>query len=459
MPSEDRNVVVDLVMQTTMAEVDLSLDGLDCLLITLRCRHTFTVETLDGICGVEDYYERDASGEKWISLKNSPSGITSHPTCPTCRSDITSRRYGRIIKRAKLDLLEHNLASKLARALFTVQKNLERIDKASAKAGIEAAAAQYQQPIPMKKVSPSHVQLKRLDAIMTQKERHPTSIQSLEELAAIDSSPAQWRDTVRILFKSYKEVTEVAITRSAHGAAYEAAFTRLYHDELDGDYGNNARRPEQHALTMARIRIGQPRPLADKRYHVEAFWTAVQIRFTLAELATLWFSALPEKARTMANRWAVFVMFLYESALHDALAALATAMETSSHRQVVQTSVLIERAKFELFRFNYSESSKTGMKSDSCELFKLQVNDRIAQFRTVVSSVCAEHKQKMPMDTAWLSSELDEPMNTLAEAWASLRLSVHGGTFYQTVSLEERMSIVASFKHEFGFGKCPGAPV
>ena len=37
------------------------------------------------------------------------------------------------------------------------------------------------------------------------------------------------------------------------------------------------------------------------------------------------------------------------SYINDASAALTTARETSSYRQVVQTSVLIERAQFELF--------------------------------------------------------------------------------------------------------------
>jgi len=48
------------------------------------------------------------------------------------------------------------------------------------------------------------------------------------------------------------------------------------------------------------------------------------------------------------------------------------------------------------------------------------------------------------MDIAWLASELDnEPTKTLKDAWESLELSIHGGTFYQQVSLEERMTIVA----------------
>ena len=39
------------------------------------------------------------------------------PTCPTCRVSITARRYGRVYKRASLDMLERTVATKMNREL------------------------------------------------------------------------------------------------------------------------------------------------------------------------------------------------------------------------------------------------------------------------------------------------------------------------------------------------------
>ena len=68
------------------------------------CRHVFTVETLDGHCSMSDYYEQGTDGE-WKALKLPAPGYKKPPTCPTCRTAIRTPRYGRIYKRADLDIL------------------------------------------------------------------------------------------------------------------------------------------------------------------------------------------------------------------------------------------------------------------------------------------------------------------------------------------------------------------
>lgn len=95
---------MDFIMQTKLSEVDPHAEALDELLITLDCKHIFTVETLDQICEMAQYYQY--KDEAYRQLSSPPPGLQKTPVCPLCREPITSMRYGRVFKRADLDLSE-----------------------------------------------------------------------------------------------------------------------------------------------------------------------------------------------------------------------------------------------------------------------------------------------------------------------------------------------------------------
>ncbi|KAJ1487662.1 hypothetical protein T484DRAFT_1785976, partial [Baffinella frigidus] len=52
----NKNRSVDMIMMTTLGEYDLA-DG--PLIMLPGCKHVFTVETLDGVCDMKDFYEQD----------------------------------------------------------------------------------------------------------------------------------------------------------------------------------------------------------------------------------------------------------------------------------------------------------------------------------------------------------------------------------------------------------------
>ena len=89
-----KSKVVDFIMGRTMEDIDINQNTLDEILITLPiCSHSFTVETLDGHCDMTQFY-RGGAEERWIGFQNPPTGFLKPPTCPMCRSAITSPRYG-----------------------------------------------------------------------------------------------------------------------------------------------------------------------------------------------------------------------------------------------------------------------------------------------------------------------------------------------------------------------------
>lgn len=100
-------------MQRQLKEVDLESSDISERLIRLGCGHMFTVETLDGHCKMSEYYEVDDMGQ-FVATKAPPISYQTPPTCPTCRGPIDALRYGRVTKRATLDILEQNVASTMS---------------------------------------------------------------------------------------------------------------------------------------------------------------------------------------------------------------------------------------------------------------------------------------------------------------------------------------------------------
>lgn len=93
--------LVDVIVNTTLAELDLNEPG--CELLPLRCGHALTRESLDGMCKLRHFYAYDDGKQRWTHALPlhaiDPADVgTSMPVCPLCRAPITGvRRYGRVL--------------------------------------------------------------------------------------------------------------------------------------------------------------------------------------------------------------------------------------------------------------------------------------------------------------------------------------------------------------------------
>ena len=117
MSDNAKATIVDLVLQRAISDLDTISDNVSEKLITLECGHIFTVEMLDDHCSMSEYYEIDPMTGRYITPKAPPVEYRMPPTCPTCRGPITSPRYGRVTKRANLDILEQNVANNMSKRL------------------------------------------------------------------------------------------------------------------------------------------------------------------------------------------------------------------------------------------------------------------------------------------------------------------------------------------------------
>ena len=112
---EEKGTVMNLVMNHTIADLDLDTNELDCITTRLAYGHVFTRYTLGCLCEPQRLYFSTPGG-CWTGLCPPPAGSAPvPPTCPTCHGSITARRYGRVYKRANLDMLERTVATMMRR--------------------------------------------------------------------------------------------------------------------------------------------------------------------------------------------------------------------------------------------------------------------------------------------------------------------------------------------------------
>ncbi|KAI0332312.1 P-loop containing nucleoside triphosphate hydrolase protein [Cubamyces sp. BRFM 1775] len=465
-PEEIRSKLVDVVMQRTLAELDVDSDSLDELTITLpACGHVFTVETLDGHCALKEYYRRDERHGRWIGLEAPPSGFKQPPACPTCRAAITAPRYGRVFKRADLDILENNVASHMSQSLSAVRSKVDTFSKADTISRIKTSAPD----VSFTSVDVSNKELKAqqntLTKILRTVRTTPVALEAIDPLnRGVHSLPPDeakaWKKLLGTLFAAYREAKSIAMTRSAHSHAWEASFSYLFQKELESITANPSkapRNPQEHAMRHARLKVGQPPPRADKRFLVESFWASLTIRLTLAELAGEWQDASAQRLKyPPANKrvWGTYVSFLLRSCASDVELALKITQESESHRQEATTILLMLRIDLEQFRFNVKmmmQSGKTSRESKNtlADSANAKLSEAAARVDAVRHRATMRHRTGGARTAEWLQAEFTQPAEAILEEWRSLEISLRRDTFYEPVSLEELTQVVKAFRTEF----------
>ncbi|KAI9456882.1 hypothetical protein HD554DRAFT_1839076 [Boletus coccyginus] len=473
--SEDQRAqVADFIMQRTLAEIDPDLESLDEMLITIpSCRHALTVETLDGHCGMTEFYSCRADG-KWLGLL-SPIGFRRPPTCPTCRAEITAPRYGRIFKRADLDILERNVAGQMSLDLGTVQTSLQSVSINAKKDQLVKAAETINLKFKDKTDEKKRTdQGKARSKALSLNKQMPISDLEITpantRLYAIDSSVLDvWRKAMNELLIAYRQAVQVAGTRSAHKDAWEAAFSSLHEREVNSvlDYpGTSPRDPMTHAMRVAKIKIGQPRPLADRRFLVEAIWLTIHIRLILTDMTTTWFDAISKRTGNGVKTnqqlaWAAFIGFLFKSCSRDADVAFDVAKDSESHRQVSKTALYQMRISLEEFRFDTMMCKMTGQFKE--QEHRHTLGERASNLReragVMMKTTIREHREKKTSaeEMDWLETNFSSVARDIVDEWEKIERSIRMDTFYEPVSLEERIAIVKAFNFASAghFYNCP----
>ncbi|KAI0667327.1 hypothetical protein C8Q78DRAFT_404096 [Trametes maxima] len=472
---EDRKAdIVDFIMQRRLDEIDLESADVGDRLVTLACGHIFTVETLDGHCGMHDYYEVDPMG-RYVSTKAPPVKYQSPPTCPTCRGPINALRYGRVTKRATLDILEQNVASTMSNDLDACRPAVEEFT------AVLPVSQDFAKKLAV--ALPSEDQEVLAQETPTDSQNGPLPASAWDQLAMqkrhglVLEEARAWNQIVKGILSTYRRVVRIANTRGAHVKAYESALATLFRLEMQAianDPSRATNTPEPDAFVIVDSKIGQPRPKADIRFQIEAYFLSVELRLLVAQVAQSRIEALPVTSNDLAalrhrGRWTAFVGFLYASCVVDAAKARDLATHSSATRQAARAWVLAIRFEFEAFRWRMTcrreELLGAGLfdQKDRDEL-SAQVKEHKRSMMDSLRLLQQDYTRKRPSKTMedmkterrWLEDNCCRKVEAWRNECDALEDFLSRGGFYQPLSLQEREDIVKSFgfSHRGHFYNC-----
>lgn len=357
LPDEKKNAIVDFIMQRTLSELDFASTDVTERIITLSCGHFFTVETLDGHCHMSDFYDVEPESGLYRAMKAPPVDFQTPPTCPTCRGPITALRYGRVTKRANLDILERNVASQMTKQLGEAARCIEEL--VGTLPQTEAAARSMKaKSLPDADLAFETIIVKRQKNLRAAQQDLPLPIAFLlnaNHHGFSGEEAKEWRGIIGPFSHAYKLLFETARTRGPHVGAYEAALATLYHIELASILGNVERisdEPEPDAMVAANKKMGQPPHRADTRYQVEAFLMSVSLRVRIAHIARCRIESLPVSSPLPRRVWCSFVEFIYETCLDDANKAAEIARTSAASRQVARSEIAVLEIQMFAFAFD-----------------------------------------------------------------------------------------------------------
>ncbi|KAG8955990.1 hypothetical protein FRC04_006439 [Tulasnella sp. 424] len=442
-----QNQVVDVIMGKQLCEIDPHGEELDELIITLTCGHVFTVETLDGICELEKYYTRQ--DDAWTSLAPPPQGLQRPPTCPHCREPIKSLRYGRVYKRADLDMSEQRIAEfDDAKFCKDLEKDLAKVPATELPVG--GGEAEQELDAREKKTIRSNESLPVPSKRFDKKSHHLVGTPKVIKDA--------WIKATRRLIGYYDDASKVAATTSSHVRAYEAAVATLHRQYLselkDSDYVPATITHADMALGLARKACGLPAPpKADVRFRVEACWLTFNIRFHMVTLAQKVAEILVKAkvAEKVRSRWADMIEDIIYSIERDASMAIDLAQKSQSNRQVVRTVLFLMEAQYQASSHRVDRYLIPGR----LENLKKEVRDGCAKAKVTMDQYGRLFREAMDFrlpDQQWLKDNYGTPAEAIVAKWAALITRLDGS--YTPITEAEKREIVKALMGGFLGIKC-----
>jgi len=456
-------------MQRKLAEIDLSSEDISERLIKLACGHVFTVETLDGHCNMSEYYEIDLMGV-FTATKAPPVNYQTPPSCPTCRGPITALRYGRVTKRANLDILEQNVASKMSSELEDISQDVEKISAKLENAKDDAKKIPFS-PSEKRPEDLYHLDESRKNEFGREYEPlppdaiHQGAMTTVHGLSGEESRA--WNKIVRELVKLYRKVAGVARTHGPHVQAYGAALATLYRMELAAIASDPERacdKPEPFAMEEVNKKIGQPPHKADTRFQVEAFFLSLELRYMLAEIAQSRISGSNTASReeeditTHTRLWRSYASFVYESCVRDADKAFIIAQRSSASRLAARARMYILRGNLELFRFEILTErallARDGVLDDTCKKMlsnraQQKANATAALVKTLettyIRSRPAQNTHDMREERAWFAQNCRERGDKYVVEYSKLATYLLTESGYAPLSLQEKQDVIKAF--------------
>ncbi|KAH8835068.1 hypothetical protein DL96DRAFT_1808988 [Flagelloscypha sp. PMI_526] len=470
--------IVDQILQRTLSELELESNDMSERIIALSCGHIFTVETLDGVCHMSDFYEQDINGDH-VAMKSPPTDFIDPPVCPSCRCPISSPRYGRVIKRARLDILERNVAGSFSKSLAQATSRLEAVESQLEAIMKEAAT--------LPKVQ-THLDGDAFDLLVESRisqafpsGRAPAPISWMFFSSSVghfdhgfsDEESKAWKALIKNIVRPYRDLAAMTKQQSPHSRTYHASISTLYRQELhkllDGDH-TLAQSPEEFAMREADKRVGQPPHKADTRYKIDAYLLTVTLRLYMVQVARVHYDAiatnvpppLDPTAVTSLEVWGSFMDFILLSCEKDIAVAHAVAEQSAGWRQMARCDISALRVSMERFKLavlaeRHDILRQGNFRPEDRETLVNQIQMQLNNARKGIASSETAYLRRMPSASTadlraarqWFTENCRNIGDRILKEYEDFREYIASDKAYQPLSAREKEEIVKAFN--FGY--------
>lgn len=227
-------------------------------------------------------------------------------------------------------------------------------------------------------------------------------------------------------------------------------------------------------MRVARIKVGQPKPLADSRFCVEAFWLSLCVRFALVNLAKGWLELRSTRPNFMSRNgaiWANYMSFVLKTCKRDADIALKEAEESQNRRQISPSKIFVMKSTLELFKFGFQMRRMQGHEGvEERSKFRDRAHERWSEASASVREELYIRRRDILQtgetaeDAKMFKTTFNDPAANILKEWKTLEDLVMDEAFIAPLSSEEKLEVITAMKREFynaagHFYRCPNGHI
>ncbi|GBC01063.1 hypothetical protein RclHR1_04050006 [Rhizophagus clarus] len=485
-PENVKSQVPDMIINSTFSEVDWEVERM----IVLTCGHVYTMETMDMLMEMKDYYEGSVEGG-WTSVKMLPTSPMNMKTCPTCRTPIKHiRRYGRIINKYTLDVQNKKFLSKYDRQLKEIAKQIIPL-----RDEMTNRRNELKDTLPKVEFRPTEVVFKEHNVI---NEKLPeitpfNYFEKIETYHGFDKiSEKAWIAHVKKLLNCYQRLISIinATKLPPHKKAFEAAVSSLYQAKLaqsdpendlvekllNFQISDNSSSFDDYVSNMNTIRstpaetfqetlsqVGVSIPQVDRRIYLDTFFEIINIQkilhheilFIIQELSKELTptTMLVENVISIREVWRNFIGRLQRSIQGhlNTIREIAESTHYGRHLLLVDIEIL----EFDLILLRYQLRFPTNRNGIIDKPLQNRITRGCNDIKSRIMSIANNYRRKnFEME---FKKDIHQRLTSLLESCKEVEACAVN--LNRTLSVEEKLEIHRAMKTEFrGAGhwyECP----
>ncbi|GAA5992370.1 hypothetical protein JCM10908_000450 [Rhodotorula pacifica] len=471
--SKNKSQVVDLIMMTTLADFDPTDPDPLQRLITLDCGHAFTVETLDGLFDLGRFFTKKQGEGSWQATVV-PSESTAQISCPTCKQLVSSAsnvRYRRAIKFAELNNQER---LRILRNQEQLEALGNAVDAVSMDDKLAHLVERLRPPKGSARLPESEQVAAQRNSVMAQTAYSTAQAFTDDSLFGLGSFGKAFVKLIRPLLQVHNRIDALVLELSPHTRAYHSAIAALFRAEKQAAAPRSHPLSDEQALRIARLRVGMAPQTSDTSSSLRAVWLATQVRYQICDIVyklAMRFKAEEAVDSGLVDALLSFGGFVLETINRDLERGSEIAQGNNSKRLQLENALNSLKCAFKTAQYHLRIDVADGRLSrlDARTSSELQRQQSFAAFGRIKSSLLSTSELRALL-AGWTKTAVEPHVDHLRDAWEDFEKSIFGGTFYDSVSDDERRMIIQAVAypttghwytcpngHPYVIGECGGA--